>query len=141
MDRLNDSFHTEQEIAGIKRQVRTSKWYKYNGGIELTYKHIMWIRLFGPKGDTSKIMIVATEDVDDTLDELRLEWMDTNITPIIGGVSKQMLCADELVDSILMVLDTSGLKYTTKYPDLLGSNLVYTNDGLAQDILGRLPPV
>lgn len=138
MDRLGNEFHTERELDGIKRQVRTSKWYKYNNGMELVGKHILWLRLFGSKGDTGKIMIISTEDVEDTFDDIREAWSETLITPTIGGVIGPMLCADELVDSILMVLDASGLKYTTKYPELLGSELVYTSDGLAEELLKRI---
>jgi hypothetical protein len=138
MDRLSNSFYTDKEISELRRQVRTSKWYKYNNGMELVGKHILWLKLYGSKGCTGKIMIISTEDVEDTFDDIREAWSETLITPTIGGVIGPMLCADELVDSILMVLDASGLKYTTKYPELLGSNLVYTNDGLAEELLKRI---
>ena len=130
MDRLGNCFLNDLEIKEFRKQVRTSKWYKYNSGLELTAKHIMWLELWSVKGNTGKVMVVATEDVQDTLDEIQEEWDSVGITPRIGGVSKLMQCTDELMDSLMMVLDASNYSYETKWPSLLLAEQVYNSEAI-----------
>ena len=136
-DRLPDWAYHEDELSKLRTDIRTSKWYRYNNRIEPVDKAIVWLKLYSKNGDTGKVMILCTEDSSDTLAEITLAWKDSGITPLIGGITQPMKCADELYDAMLLVLDVAKCGYATKYPTLVGAEMVYTRTELVSTMLAE----
>lgn len=136
LDKLPDVFYTDEELAAMDIDVARARWYRYNNGeLEVLRKRVTCFALHGPNGNTKKIMILATVNVQDSLNAVNRSWDDTGIFAVELLSTEYMACADDVADAIRLVLDVAGTQYETKFPTCLHADLVYTDTGMCRDIL------
>ena len=125
-ERLPDSFYSEEERWEYLRSVLIDGALHQNRGAG----YIVVYHLFGAKGNTGKVMLLAVGNLQDGVKAIEQEYPEMRAT--IGKYAMKS-GADYVVSCLHSVL--SKYRYVTKWPSRLGADRVYTYNELIGELV------
>ena len=132
-NRLPDSFYTDKELRLLDTNLVNTRWYLSNG--ELIAKRVVSYKLHSAKGFTGKVILAVTDDPRELLEAINRDWDDTGVFATMGGQSKEMYHAEDVLESMQMTLAVAGYWYQTKFPLQLLAGSVYRWHSIMEEIL------
>lgn len=131
MDRLDNSFWTENEITEFNKQDITPDKPKWSA--EPTQKSMATYTLHKDGKFTGTMLILAVDSQIDTYEALNTEWADTGLVIQLGECGDPTYGWEKKIEALQIVLER--YKYTPKFNDVLGCDCIYRYEQWVENLL------